>query len=259
MTTSNHVQIVGILNVTPDSFSDGSKYFDPKAALAHAHQLDADGADIIDVGAESTNPKSEPLTADEEWQRLEPVLGILCKEFPGRISVDTYHASTARQALELGATFVNDVTMFRDLAMVDLAAEYAGKAKYIVGHLSPAASSIAGAHKTNPTTSVVQVKNELLAKRQELIDRGVPADNIILDPDIGFGKSLANDHALNWQLLEFAREVPGIPVMLGCSRKRFLGEDRMKPSTSVNAAKIAVASGAQYLRVHDVVAHRAAF
>lgn len=255
MTKSNAIQLVGILNVTPDSFSDGGKYFNPKAALAHAHQLAADGADIIDVGAESTNPKSEPLTADEEWHRLEPVLGILCKEFPDRISVDTYHPHTARRALELGAAYINDVTMFRDPAMVDLAAEYGGKAKYIVGHLSPAASSIAEAHKTNPTTSIEQVKNELLAKRQEMIDRGVPAASIILDPDIGFGKSLANDHALNWQLLEFAREVPGVPVMIGCSRKRFLGEDRMKPSTSVNAAKLAVTSGAQYLRVHDVKAH----
>lgn len=250
------VQLVGILNITPDSFSDGGQFLASDRAIAHAQEMLAQGANIIDAGAESTNPSSKPLSADEEWQRLEPVLSVLCREFPGKISVDTYHPQTARKALELGAAYINDVTMFRDPAMVDLAAEYGSKAHYIISHLSPSALSIVDAHKTNPTTSVQQVKDELLTKRQELIDRGVPAKNIILDPGIGFGKTATDNNALNWQLLEFAREAPDIPVMIGYSRKRFLGPHRMETEPNLAAADTAITAGARYLRVHDVAAHQ---
>lgn len=246
------VELVGILNVTPDSFSDGGKYFDPKNAIAQARQLFADGAALIDVGAESTNPWSKPLSPTEEWQRLEHVLTVLVKEFPGKISVDTYHSQTARKALELEVSIINDVTMFRDPAMVNLAAKYGGKARYIVSHLSPKAKTIADAHKNMPTTTVQEVEDELLAKYKELVGRGVPAQNIILDPGIGFGKT----PQLNPQLLEFARYVPGHSVMIGYSRKRFLGEHRMDIEPNLEAAKTAIAAGAKYLRVHDVASHK---
>lgn len=250
--------IVGILNITPDSFSDGGLYFDPEAALEHAHQMIADGASLIDVGAESTNPFSTALAIQEEQRRLQPVLQALCPEFPGLISVDTYHAQTARWALKLGAAIINDVTMFRDPAMVDVAADYAGKAQFIVSHLSPAVANIAEAHALNPTKSVEEVKRELLAKRQELIERGIPAQDIILDPGIGFGKDPANNHALNRQLLKFADEVPGIPVMIGYSRKRFLGEDRKEIEPNLRALEVVRATSARYIRVHDVAAHEVA-
>jgi len=253
MSEPPQVKLVGILNVTPDSFSDGGKYLDPANAIAHGRQLFADGAALVDIGGESTSPYSSPLFADREWERLKPVLTVLVKEFPGRISIDTYHPQTARKALKMGVTFINDVTMFRDPEMVNLAAEYGSKARYIVTHLSLDAASIADAHKRMPTKSVEDVKGELLFKRQVLIYRGVPAENIILDPGIGFG----NVQELNPVLLSFAKEVPGIEVMIGYSRKRFLGNQRMEIEPNLQAGKVAAAAGATYLRVHDVAAHMA--
>jgi dihydropteroate synthase len=248
--------IFGILNFTPNSFSDGGQFFTPQEALQHAHRLIAEGADFIDVGAEATNPWAEPLTADQEWQRLQTILPDLVKAFPGKLSLDTYHAAVAEQGLEMGVSFINDVTMFRDPAMVALAARYHDQARFIVSHLSPKASSIAQAHKLMPTGSVEEVKSELLLKRQELITAGVAAGRIILDPGIGFGKIKDHDWALHWQLLEFAQEVPGIEVMVGYSRKRFLGENKQAIEPNLEAARIAIESGARYLRVHDVAAHR---
>lgn len=224
---------------------------DSSMAITQARQLFADGAVLVDVGAESTNPWSSPLGTSEEWQRLEPVLKSLVKEFRGKFSVDTYHPQTARRALEMGVNIINDVTMFRNPDMIALAARYGAKARYIVSHLSPTAMSIADAHKRMPTKSVQEVKQELMAKYAELIKSGVPAANIILDPGIGFGKVAE----LNPKLLKFAQEVPGIEVMIGYSRKRFLGKDRMKIGPNLEAAKVAIAAGATYLRIHDVAAH----
>ena len=252
----NEVKLVGILNITPDSFSDGGLYFSPEKALAQAKRLFRDGAAIIDVGAESTNPTSQPLSPQDEWDRLRPVLGTLCTLYPKAISVDTHHASTAEHALRVGATYINDVTMFRDPAMVKLAGTAKNNAHFIVSHLSPLAATLADAHKYTPTSTMDQVRDELLAKQSELVSWGVPLENIILDPGIGFGKSSANNWALNWQLLKFAEEVPGSPVMIGHSRKRFLGEHRMELDINIEAARIAIDAGAQYLRVHDVKAHR---
>ncbi|HUD10460.1 MAG TPA: dihydropteroate synthase [Candidatus Saccharimonadales bacterium] len=249
------VELVGILNITPDSFSDGGDYVNSSKAIARAMEMIEQGASFIDIGAESTNPRSSPLQPDEEWQRLQAVLPVLVQELPGKISVDTYHAETARKALENGITIINDVTMFRDPAMIDLAVQYKDKVRYIISHLSPAVHSIAEAHRTMPTKSVEEVNRELLAKRQELVNHGVSEQNIIIDPGIGFGKSDAKNWELNWELLSFAKEVPGIDVMIGYSRKRFLGEHRMEVKPNLEAAKIAIASGAKYLRVHDVAAH----
>jgi dihydropteroate synthase len=248
------VELVGILNVTPDSFSDGGQFLEAQKAIQQAKKLLADGASIIDIGAESTNPWSSPLTSEQEWQRLEPVIKALNAEYylGNRLSVDTYHPETARRALENGAKIINDVTMFRDPSMVDLAAECRDQAQYIVSHLSPSVSSIAKAHKVIPTTTIEEVKTELLSKRDELVSRGVPLENIILDPGIGFGKTME----LNRELLKFAQEVPEHRVMIGYSRKRFLGENRMEIEPNLEAGRTAIAGGAHYLRVHDVAAHQ---
>ncbi len=244
-------ELVGILNVTPDSFSDGGLFLDPQNAITQADKLFADGASLIDVGAESTNPWSSPLTAVEEWQRLEPVLKILVQKYPGKLSVDTYHAETAEKAIKAGVTIINDVTMYRHLEMIKIVAKFKDVV-CIVSHLSPKSRSIADAHKNPRTTTVEQIKSELLAKRDELISSGVQPDHIFLDPGIGFGKTME----LNKKLLSFAKEVPNISVMIGYSRKRFLGENRMELKPNIEAGKIVIKSGARYLRVHDVASHR---
>lgn len=243
-------ELVGILNVTPDSFSDVGLFFDSKKAIRQAKKLFADGAALIDVGAESTNPWSQPLTWQEEWARLEPVLKELASSYSGKISLDTYHSETAEKALELDDFIINDVTMFRDQKMIKVVSTR--KARCIVSHLSPKSKNIADAHKIPQTTAVDEVRTELLAKRDELILAGIPAENIILDPGIGFGKTME----LNKKLLRFAEEVPDIAVMIGYSRKRFLGENRMELAPNLEAGKVAINSGARYLRVHDIAGHK---
>jgi dihydropteroate synthase len=241
------VQLVGILNVTPDSFSDGGLYDDPTKAVEHAEQLFKEGAALIDVGAESTRPKATPLSDEEEWQRLEPVLQALIPKYPGRISLDSYHPKTIKKAFNIGPIIVNDITSFNNPKMVDTVC--ALHAKVIVSHLP--SMDIQQAHRLQPVDTVEQVKNELLEKAHLLEERGLPRNNIILDPGIGFGKTME----LNKELLKFAEQVPDFDVMIGYSRKRFLGEYRMSLEPNIEAGKIAVSHGAKYLRVHDVAGH----
>lgn len=247
---SSKVQLVAILNITPDSFSDGTTELAPVQIINRARQLFSDGADIVDVGAEATNPFVQPLTPEQEWDRLEPILKLLLREFPGRISLDTYHAATAAKALGLGPVILNDVTTFRDPAMIKLAAKH--QARCIVSHLPFAAKTIAEAHKNATMDKIEDVKKELLQRRDEMIAAGVKPQNIILDPGIGFGKTME----LNSKLLKFAKEVPEVPVLIGHSRKRFLGENRFEIEPNLAAARNAVNAGAKYLRIHDVKLHR---
>lgn len=246
--TFGMIKLAGILNITPDSFSDGGLFVDPHKALAHAEQLFTDGADLLDVGAESTNPWSTPLTAGQEWQRLAPVLPELLKKYPGKISLDTYHPETAQKALELAPdVIINDITGMGNPAMVDVVARY--KAYCIVSQLP--APDPQTAHKEKHVGDVNVVLQDLLAKEKLLINKGVPVERIIVDPGIGFGKT----PELNKQLLSFAKLVPGKRVMIGYSRKRFLGDERMKLAPNLAAGKIATESGAAFLRVHDVAGH----
>lgn len=245
------VQLVGIVNVTPDSFSDGGIFSAPQEAVAQAEKLFLDGASIVDVGGESTNPRSTPITPKEEWLRIKDVLTALIPKYSGKISVDSHHPETLRQAAELGPFIINDVTGFNDPSMVAVAAEL--QLPVIVSHL-PAkfGTDIAAAHASSePITKIEAVKTELLRREAELVKAGVKPENIILDPGIGFGKSME----LNAQLVEFARQVPGKPVMIGYSRKRFLGKDRMDAEPNLAAGKRAIAAGAAYLRIHDVALH----
>ncbi len=247
MYKQSNVKLVGILNVTPDSFSDGGQYFDLSAAISQADKLFVDGASLVDVGAESTRPNAIKLTADEEWQRLQLVLEVLIPKYPGKISLDTYHPETVRRALAIGLVIVNDVTGMNNPDMVDVALEL--KPTVIISHLPN--MDIQSAHQTIPINDVNQVKNDLLNKAQELINHGLPKSQIILDPGIGFGKI----PEVNVQLLKFAEMVPDYDVMIGYSRKRFLGENRMELAPNLDAGRIAINSGAKYLRVHDVAGH----
>lgn len=241
------IQLVGILNVTPDSFSDGGQFQNYTAAIGRAKQLFADGASLVDVGAESTRPGAAQLTPDEEWSRLEPILKELLRAYPGKISLDSYHPETVERALALGPVIVNDVTGMNNPAMVSVVAKY--KPKVIISHLP--GSNIQQAHQLVPVSTVEEVRHDLLAKVAELQQKGLPKESIILDPGIGFGKTME----LNRRLLTFAEQVPEFEVMIGYSRKRFLGENRMDIAPNIEAGRIAVKSGAAYLRVHDVAGH----
>jgi len=241
-------QLVGILNITPDSFSDGGQFTEPAAALEQAAKLFADGAALVDVGAESTRPGATPLTPAEEWRRLEPVLKPLLQQYPGKISLDTYHPETAEKALNLGRVIINDVTGMNNPAMVEVVTRH--QARCVVSHLrgfDPQA-----AHQGELIDDIQIVVDDLLAKAELLRARGLKQEQIILDPGIGFGKT----PELNHRLLEFARYVPGYQVMVGYSRKRFLGDKRMELETNLAAGRIAIAAGAAYLRVHDVAGHK---
>jgi dihydropteroate synthase len=242
------VKLVGILNVTPDSFSDGGQFSNPAAAIARAQQLFEDGAELVDVGAESTRPNATPLTDAEEWQRLEPVLNMLIPAFPGQISLDSYHPATFEKAFAIGPVIINDVTAFNDPAMVAVAARF--KPTVIISHLP--AMPLQAAHQLAPVSTVDEVKNDLLKKAELLMSKGLEQEQIILDPGIGFGKTME----LNQQLLRFAEQVPDYKVMIGYSRKRFLGEERMELKPNLAAGLIALKHGAAYLRVHDVAGHQ---
>ena len=251
------LQIFAVLNYTPDSFFDGGKNFDVETALKTAQKLLEDGASYIDIGAEATNPFVKPITAKEEIKRLIPLLPQLFKKFPGKISLDTYHAETLQWALQFGMPILNDVSGLYDPEMVKLAAEH--NLKCIVGHLPPEANGIPiKAHEFKMDNLNLVIK-QILARAEELQKAGIKKQNIILDPNIGFGKSMK----LNWQLLEFAKYVPDYEVMIGHSNKRFLGCDprtgeplengqelRYTPERNLEVAYAAIASGAAFLRVH---------
>jgi len=247
----HEVKLVGILNRTPDSFSDGGMYVSTPEALFKADQMFEEGSSFIDVGGESTRPGAEVVSEDEEWRRLEPVLGALIEKYPGRISLDSYKPETVRRAATLGEFIINDVTGFNNWEMVAVAAETGFP--FIVSHFPEACYlDIQFAHELQPIVSADQVLHELMNVAQQLQYIGVDMSKCIMDPGLGFGKT----RNANWELLSFAELMVMYPVMIGHSRKRFLGENRTKPETNVEAASIAVAAGAQYLRVHDVAAHR---
>jgi dihydropteroate synthase len=189
-------QIIGILNVTPDSFSDGGLFDDFEAATKQADEMFKYGAALVDVGAESTRPGARQLTAAEEWHRLSPILTYLLKKYPGMVSVDTYHPETAEMALQAGDVIINDVTGMNSPGMVEVVARH--KARCIISHLPGA--DIQAAHKAAPANTVEQVKADLLNQAALLESKGVPHDNIWLDPGIGFGKTME----LNAKLLDFA-------------------------------------------------------
>lgn len=240
-------QLVGILNITPDSFSDGDLYLDPELAIRHAEKMFKDGASLVDIGAESTRPGAMPITPAEEWHRLQAVIEWFSSLYPGRLSLDTYHPETAARALAARDFIINDITGMSNPAMIDLIAER--QCRCVIGHLP--GGNVAAVHQVKPVDSLQQVIDELLAKAETLKARGVKHNNIILDPGIGFGKTVE----LNHKLLELPKHIKDYPIMIGYSRKRFLGDKRMELETNLAAGRIAVAAGAAFLRVHDVAGH----
>jgi dihydropteroate synthase len=252
--------LVGILNVTPDSFSDGGDFFDPEAAARRAAAMLDEGAHVIDVGGESTRPGSAPVSPDEEARRVVPVIERLISDRPdAAVSIDTYRAMTAEAALRAGASIVNDVTALRgDPGMAALVAE-AGCPVFLM-HMK-------GEPKTMQLEprygDVVWEVRDFLAERAEFaVSAGVNPENVVVDPGIGFGKTL--DH--NLTLLRDLDAIVdlGFPVLVGASRKRFLGS-----ITGVEAANervfgtvattlLAYERGASLFRVHNVRANREA-
>ena len=252
--------LVGVLNVTPDSFSDGGDFFDPENAASRAATMLDEGAQIIDVGGESTRPGSDPVPPEEEVRRVVPVIRAILTERPSAIvSIDTYRAATAGAALEAGARIVNDVTALRaDPRMTQLVAD--ARCPVVLMH-------ILGEPKTMQRDprydDVVREVRDFLARRTEhAVAAGIEPEKIILDPGIGFGKT-AEHNLLLLRRLE-ALEALGFPVLVGASRKRFIGgitgveeaKDRVFGTVVVNV--IAYERGATLFRVHDVGANREA-
>lgn len=247
--------VVGILNVTPDSFSDGGRYLSPELALRHAATLVESGADVLDVGAESTAPGATPVSADEEWRRLEPVLRELVQAFPALpLSVDTVKSVTARRALELGAWAVNDVSGLRlDPAIAEVCAEHG--AGLVLMHSRGSVSDMATYQHAEYRDVAAEVAAELRRSVAAAEAHGIPRSRLVVDPGLGFAKTPE-------QSIAALRGLPGLaglgcPVMVGPSRKRFLGALTGKDVSARDAATAAacVAAfwlGASLFRVHAV-------
>jgi dihydropteroate synthase len=245
--------IMGILNVTPDSFSDGGKFFASKAAMEQSKKLAADGADIIDVGAESTRPGHTPITGEEELARLEPVLGTLTNSLDIPFSIDTTKARVARRAAELGVSVVNDVWGFqKDPAMADTVAE-TGMAAVLMHNRD----------SLDPDLDIVVEMRHFFDRSLKLADAAtVPRARLILDPGIGFGKNRAQTYAALANL-EMLKDY-GLPILIGVSRKSLLAESGAAPDNltlirTIAANLAAAANGAAIFRVHDPAEHIAAF
>lgn len=245
--------IFGVVNVTPDSFSDGGRYLDPRRAVDHGLALVEQGADVLDVGGESTRPRADPVAADEELRRVLPVIEQLAGRLNVPISVDTYKAEVARAALAGGACIVNDISgLLLDDGMVRAVAEH--DATVILGHLR-------GEPRTmQRDIGFVDVKREVTAELRDrvrsAVTAGVRAERIWIDPGIGFGKTAQQSLALINSVGRL-REALGYPVLVGPSRKSFLGavtglsvDERVYVSGAAAAA--AVMAGADAVRLHDV-------
>ncbi|MHB1865103.1 MAG: dihydropteroate synthase [Candidatus Saccharimonadales bacterium] len=241
------LDFVAIINLTPDSFSgDGLTNVDK--AIKQAERLLSNGVSIVDLGAESTRPGAIAISAKEEWIRLKPVFSNLIKKHPNRISIDSYHPETYKKALRISNKFiVNDVTGLNNEELKKLVID--NKLRVIISHFPKSLNQDiqAGHQPENKIDSFDQVKKELLEKRQQLIDNGLDPNLIILDPGIGFGKT----PELNKKLLKFAEAVPGINVLIGYSKKSFMGEERMSIFKNIESGKKAKQSGARYLRLHQ--------
>jgi dihydropteroate synthase len=246
--------IMGILNVTPDSFSDGGRFQALDSALAQAKKLVAAGADIIDVGAESTRPDHTPVPVDEEWRRLEPLLAPLLAEVAAPFSIDTTKAEIARRAVALGVSVVNDVWgLQKDPAMADVVAE-TGAAVVIMHNRD----------SVDPELDIEADISRFFDRSLSLADcAGIPRTRILLDPGVGFAKTRAqNLKAL--ALTGALRSAFGLPILIGASRKRLFGDlppssidDRLVGTLAANL--VTLARGAAVFRVHDVAEHAAAF
>jgi dihydropteroate synthase len=244
--------LMGIVNVTPDSFSDGGQFFNTSAALELAKRLAAEGADIIDVGGESTRPSATPLPVEEELTRIEPVFAALDGALDVPVSIDTYKAHVAARAVELGAILINDVWgLQKDPAMAS-----------VVAQTSAAVAIMHNRAEKDASVDILADMRRFFERSLKLAaDAGIPSDHIILDPGIGFAKT-------SQQNIDAIRRLPeirdyGLPILIGASRKAFLGstsdggEASLVGTIAISLA--AAVNGASLFRVHDVAAHVTAF
>lgn len=255
--------VAGILNVTPDSFSDGGNFFVLDRAVERATQMIEQGADLIDVGGESTRPGAKSVTAAQERERVSPVIDAIHKRFPTiPISVDTMKSEVARAALEVGATLVNDVSALRndsEMASVCAAAKCGVILMHSRGDIATMASYNTALYNDDP---VGEMLGELSSQVKVALDAGIQKEKIILDPGLGFSKRTEHSLLALKQLNRFVEM--GFPVLVGASRKRFIGEitgatqvqDREAGTIAANV--FALTRGATLFRVHDVLANRRA-
>ncbi|MCX8117238.1 MAG: dihydropteroate synthase [Desulfobacterota bacterium] len=244
--------LMGILNVTPDSFSDGGLYFDREKAIAHGLRLVEEGADILDIGGESTRPGSRPLDSDEELRRVLPVIERLAKEIPVPISIDTYKSEVARRAIEAGAEIINDISGLSfdpDLAKVAAKEGIPIVLMHIRGRPETMQKEV---HYHSLWSEILRSLREAIRKAESV---GVDPEQIIVDPGIGFGKNLEHNLLLIQSLPEL--RILGKPILLGPSRKSFIGKlldappDQRLEGTLASIA-IGAMKGAHILRAHDV-------
>jgi dihydropteroate synthase len=245
--------IMGVVNVTPDSFSDGGEFLDPATAVAHGERLVGEGADVIDVGGESTRPGAEPAPERVELARVMPVIEPLAERGIA-LSIDTSKAAVARAALGAGATFVNDVTALRgDAGMAATVAE--SGAEVCLVHMLGEPRTMQDDPRYDDVVS--EVRAFLEERLQFALDAGIAAERVWLDPGIGFGKTLEH----NLELIRRLGEIVAIgrPVVFGASRKRFLGSltgrpEQQRAEGTIAANVLAYERGATMFRVHDVAA-----
>jgi dihydropteroate synthase len=249
-------RVMGVVNVTPDSFSDGGRFLDPERAIAHGRRLVAQGADILDIGGESTRPGAHAVSAEDELGRVEPVVAGLAGTAP--VSIDTSKASVAAAALDRGAEIVNDVTALRaDPDLAGLCAERG--CTVVLMHMLGSPRTMQDDPRYEDV--VDEVRRFLAGRVEAAVSAGVAEERIWVDPGIGFGKTVEH----NLELLRRLREIAtlGRPVVIGSSRKRFLGEitgrelgERLGGTIASNV--LALAAGADVFRVHDVAEARQA-
>ena len=244
--------IMGILNVTPDSFSDGGKYLEKNIAINHALEMIDEGADIIDIGGESTRPFSDPVSLKEEISRVVPVIEGIRKESDVCISIDTTKSQVATAALNSGASVINDVSAMEvDPLMVDVALKF--DCPLIIMHMKGTPKNMQDDPQYESLIS--DIKDYLLDRADFIISKGINPKKIVIDPGIGFGKTVENNFEIINNLNHFTSM--DFPVLLGASRKSFIGislnlpeEDRLEGSLAANI--IGLQNGAKIFRVHDV-------
>jgi dihydropteroate synthase len=245
----NKTLIMGILNVTPDSFYDGGLYINPLDAVSHALKMEEEGADIIDIGGESSRPGAEPVSEEENLRRVCPVIEKLINKLKIPISIDTYHPKVAEECIKLGASIVNDITGLRNKEMIEIVAKY--KVAVVIMHMKGTPKNM----QENPTyTDVVKEIKEYLKKQIEEA-RKYEINNIIIDPGIGFGKTVEHNIEIIKRLNEF-KEL-GVPILIGPSRKSFIGKilnlpEKERLEGTLAAIAISIYNGANIVRVHDV-------
>lgn len=253
----NRTRIMGILNVTPDSFYDGGRHNTADKALSHAARMFIDGADIIDVGGESTRPGAEKISENEEIDRVVPVIERMVKEIPVPVSVDTTKSAVALEAVKAGAVFINDISgLTFDPGIISVAAQY--DTGLIIMHIKGIPADMQ--KNTEYDDIIKDILDFLNTSINNAINGSVSRDRIIIDPGIGFGKSLEQNYIILNNINRFKET--GFPVLIGLSRKSLIGrlysdgEDRLPATIALNS--IAVNNGADIIRVHDVRAHRLA-